>query len=74
LKGPFRGGILGELGGLLRVYMGRPSTSAPGCLAEGRALRWRSGRVMRASCTDGAWLIYSYRRAVRANIRPGRPS
>jgi uncharacterized SAM-binding protein YcdF (DUF218 family) len=30
LKGPFRGGILGELGELLRVYMGRPSTSDHG--------------------------------------------
>jgi uncharacterized SAM-binding protein YcdF (DUF218 family) len=32
LKGPFGGGILGELGELLRVYMGRPSTSAPGAV------------------------------------------
>jgi uncharacterized SAM-binding protein YcdF (DUF218 family) len=29
LKGPIRRGILGQLGELLRVYMGRPSTSAP---------------------------------------------
>jgi uncharacterized SAM-binding protein YcdF (DUF218 family) len=28
LKGPFRGGILGQLGELLRVYLGRPSTLA----------------------------------------------
>jgi uncharacterized SAM-binding protein YcdF (DUF218 family) len=27
LKGPFRGGALGQLGELLRVYIGRPSTS-----------------------------------------------
>jgi uncharacterized SAM-binding protein YcdF (DUF218 family) len=27
LKGPFRGGALGQLGELLRVYTGRPSTS-----------------------------------------------
>jgi uncharacterized SAM-binding protein YcdF (DUF218 family) len=27
LKGPFRGGILGQLGILLRVYLARPSTS-----------------------------------------------
>ena len=32
MKGPFGGGILGELGELLRVYMGRPSTSAPGAV------------------------------------------
>jgi vancomycin permeability regulator SanA len=29
LKGPFRGGILGHLGELLRVYMGQPMTSIP---------------------------------------------
>ena len=29
MKGPFRGGILGLLRQLLRVYVGRPSTSAP---------------------------------------------
>ena len=29
MKGPIRRGILGQLGELLRVYMGRPSTSAP---------------------------------------------
>ena len=27
MKGPFRGGILGQLGELLRVYLARPSTS-----------------------------------------------
>ena len=27
MKGPFRGGALGQLGELLRVYIGRPSTS-----------------------------------------------
>ena len=32
MKGPFGGGILGELGELLRVYMGRPSTSGPGAV------------------------------------------
>jgi len=35
LKGPFLGGILGELGELLRVYKGWPSTSVPGA-AGGR--------------------------------------
>jgi uncharacterized SAM-binding protein YcdF (DUF218 family) len=29
LKGPVRGGILGRLGELLRVYMGQPTTSIP---------------------------------------------
>jgi uncharacterized SAM-binding protein YcdF (DUF218 family) len=49
LRGPFRGGIFGELGELLRVYMGRPSTSVP----DGIRVRPRVAVVLGAQVLPG---------------------
>jgi uncharacterized SAM-binding protein YcdF (DUF218 family) len=49
LKRPFRGGILGLLGELLRVYMGRPSTPVP----EGIRARPRVAVVLGAQVLLG---------------------
>jgi uncharacterized SAM-binding protein YcdF (DUF218 family) len=49
LRGPFRGGIFGELGELLRVYMGRPSTSVP----DGIRVRPRAAVVLGAQVLPG---------------------
>jgi uncharacterized SAM-binding protein YcdF (DUF218 family) len=49
LKGPFRGGILGQLGELLRVYVGRPSTSVP----DGISARPRVAVVLGAQVLSG---------------------
>jgi uncharacterized SAM-binding protein YcdF (DUF218 family) len=49
VKGPFRGGILGHLGELLRVYIGRPPTSVP----EGMMARPRVAVVLGAQVLPG---------------------
>jgi uncharacterized SAM-binding protein YcdF (DUF218 family) len=49
LKGPFRGGILGQLGELLKVYIGRPSTSIP----DGIKTRPRVAVVLGAQVLPG---------------------
>ena len=49
MKGPFRGGILGQLGELLRVYIGRPPTSVP----EGMMARPRVAVVLGAQVLPG---------------------
>jgi uncharacterized SAM-binding protein YcdF (DUF218 family) len=49
LKGPFRGGILGQLGELLRVYIGRPSASVP----DGIRVRPRVAVVLGAQVLRG---------------------
>ena len=49
MKGPFRGGILGQLGELLRVYIGRPSDSVP----EGIRVRPRVAVVLGAQVLRG---------------------
>jgi len=49
LKGPLRGGILGQLGELLRVYMSRPSTSVP----DGTRARPRVAVVLGAQVLRG---------------------
>jgi uncharacterized SAM-binding protein YcdF (DUF218 family) len=49
LKGLFRGGILGQLGELLRVYIGRPSTSVP----DGMGARPRVAVVLGAQVLPG---------------------
>jgi len=49
LKGPFRGGILGQLGELLRVYIARPSTSVP----DGMRVRPRVAVVLGAQVLPG---------------------
>ncbi len=49
MRGPFRGGIFGELGELLRVYMGRPSTSVP----DGIRVRPRVAVVLGAQVLPG---------------------
>jgi uncharacterized SAM-binding protein YcdF (DUF218 family) len=49
VKGPFRGGALGQLGELLRVYIGRPSTSVP----DGTRARPRVAVVLGAQVLPG---------------------
>ena len=49
MKGPFRGGILGQLGELLRVYIGRPSASVP----DGTRVRPRVAVVLGAQVLRG---------------------
>ena len=49
MKGLFRGGILGQLGELLRVYIGRPSTSVP----DGMGARPRVAVVLGAQVLPG---------------------
>jgi uncharacterized SAM-binding protein YcdF (DUF218 family) len=49
LKGPVRGGILGELGELLRVYIGRPPTSVP----DGRRTRPQVAVILGAQVLRG---------------------
>ena len=49
MKGPFRGGILGQLGELLTVYIGRPSTSVP----DGSRARPRVAVVLGAQVLPG---------------------
>jgi len=49
LKGPLRGGILGQLGELLRVYMDRPSRLAP----DGTGARPRVAVVLGAQVLPG---------------------
>ena len=49
MKGPFRGGILGQLGELLRVYIGRPSASVP----DGIRVRPRVAVVLGAQVLRG---------------------
>ena len=49
MKGPLRGGILGQLGELLRVYMDRPSTSVP----DGIRARPRVAVVLGAQVLPG---------------------
>jgi uncharacterized SAM-binding protein YcdF (DUF218 family) len=49
LKGPFRGGTLGQLGELLRVYMGRPPTPVP----DGTKARPRVAVVLGAQVLRG---------------------
>jgi uncharacterized SAM-binding protein YcdF (DUF218 family) len=49
LKGPFRGGILGQLGELLRVYIARPSISVP----DGMRVRSRVAVVLGAQVLPG---------------------
>ncbi|HEY6714316.1 MAG TPA: YdcF family protein [Rubrobacter sp.] len=49
MKAPFRGGILGQLADLLRVYLGRPSTPAP----DGMRVRPRVVVVLGAQVLPG---------------------